>query len=170
MYLFHHTRAKDGKAGIFRFLFRQVGIYHFSQLASNRRRQGRREKHHRRTQRQKPAQQMNQKRAGVGIVGVDLVEDHHTVCKTPQTHEVVSHRQNGQNGLVHRSHAVFREECPFLVGEPFSGSDLTARFGIVDARKTQILEGVVEQRRAMQQLQVKLSIRSLVAQRISGFA
>ena len=113
---------------------------------------------------------MNQERARVGIVGVNLVEDHHTVRKTPQAHKIVPHGQNGQQRLVHRPHAVFREERPLLVRKPFSCTDLAARCRIVDARKAQILECVVEQCRTMQQLQVERSIRSLACAKTPGFA
>ena len=75
------------------------------------------------------------------------------------------YRQNGQKGLIHGANTVFREERPLFVCEPLSCADLAARFGIVYARHFQVLVGVVQQRSAMQQLQIEPSIRALITQK-----
>ena len=54
------------------------------------------------------------------------------------------------------------------MGEPFSRADLASLQGIMDAGNSQILEGIVEECAAVEQLQIELSMRPLALQKLQG--
>ena len=57
--------------------------------------------------------------AHVGIVGVDLVEDQHSLRQPHHAHALAVRGEHGENGLVDRADAdLSKERQPALVGDP----------------------------------------------------
>jgi len=102
---------------------------------------------------------MNQECAGVGVISVNLVKYNHTVRQSPQPHKIVPHRKNSQQSLIYSTYSIFRKKCSFFMGKPFASMNLIRPVWIVNRGKSQMLEGIVQERCAMQELQVKSSLR-----------
>ena len=71
---------------------------------------------------------MHKKGARIRVVGVDFIKNHDAVPQAPESHKIVPHRENRQDGLIDRSNTILRKKSPFLVCEPFTSADLAARF------------------------------------------
>ncbi|PKN43797.1 MAG: hypothetical protein CVU59_13300 [Deltaproteobacteria bacterium HGW-Deltaproteobacteria-17] len=94
-----------------------------------------------------------------------FVEHDHAIRQTPQTHELMAHRQNRQERLINSADAIFRQQCALLVREPLTCAHVARRLRIMDAGGLQALEVVVQQRAAMQELQVERSFAALAFQK-----
>ena len=100
-----------------------------------------------------------------------LVEHNHSVAQSPQPHELVRHAQHPQQRLVHRAHAVLREQRPLAVREPFLGADaVAAHFGGVAGRVAGALDGrlelLIQQRAPVRELQVGRGLAALRGQKL----
>ena len=88
---------------------------------------------------------------------MDFVEHDHAIGEAPHPDELVPYRKDREYRLIHRPDSIFGKKSPLLVGEPLSGTYTSVLPFIVNSRDAEFLEGIVEERGSVKQLQIEIA-------------